>query len=96
MPGPHITLKYKQINQKHFFKFGPIFSPKFGEEQKKTLNPPLVGPGYNRLYFPLERLFPFEILPGLPIRNKISKSYDMFLMLNKYFAAELLKNKVKV
>ena len=37
-----------------------------------------------------------EILPGVPVRNKISKINWMFLILHKYFAAELLQNKVQV
>ena len=49
-----------------------------------------MGVGCKRLYFP------FEILPGLPIENKISKVCCMFLILNKYSASALMQNKVKV
>ena len=45
---------------------------------------------YNRLDFPLEKLFPLWNLPGLPIRNKISKIDCIFMVFYKYFAAELL------
>ena len=38
---------------------------------------------YNRLDFPLERLFSLEILLGLAIRNKILKIDCMFLILHK-------------
>ena len=42
-------------------------------------------------YIPIKKsFFPLEILPGLPIRNKILKIDFMFLILHKYFAAELL------
>ena len=44
----------------------------------------------NSLHFPLKSLFCREILPGLPIKNKISKSYCRFLILDKCFTAELL------
>ena len=50
----------------------------------------LLFPRYNKLDFPLEKLFPLEILPGVPIRNKIWKRCCTFLILNKYFVAELL------
>ena len=38
---------------------------------------------YNRFDFPI------EILPGLFIKNKNLKSFCMFLILSKYFEAEL-------
>ena len=40
--------------------------------------------------FPYNGCSPLKILPGLPIRNKILKSYRRFLILNNCFAAELL------
>ena len=43
---------------------------------------------YNKLDFPLERLFLLGNLPGLPTTNKITNSYPEFLILNKRFAGE--------
>ena len=38
-PGPQNLVKHLQVNQKRSsLKFGPIFCPKFGEEQKKKFS----------------------------------------------------------
>ena len=55
----------------------------------------LSFPRCNSLDFPLEKLFLLEILPGLPVRNKISKRSCMFFILNRCFAAELLLRQSK-
>ena len=52
-------------------------------------------PRYDDLNFLLERLFPLEILPGLPNTNKISKKLLQFCNSRYVFSAVLLSKQSK-